>query len=84
MPWEVLGVGAKIYFLGEVHRSVEKGNFEGERARRMPSRAKRIRFVAGSFTSHAERLSEEEKHTLPFSCITSPTGARTTSWRHLK
>ena len=27
--------GDEIYFLGEVHRSVEKGNFEGERARRI-------------------------------------------------
>ena len=27
--------GDKSYFLGEVHRSVEKGNFEGERARRI-------------------------------------------------
>ena len=30
-----LGCGDEIYFLGEVHRSVEKGNFEGERAKRI-------------------------------------------------
>ena len=27
--------GDESYFLGEVHRSLEKGNFEGERARRI-------------------------------------------------
>ena len=94
-----MGAGTKFISWGEVHRSVEKGNFEGKRVRHIAfpsetytyreenvyvSSVKCIRFGAGSFTSHAERLLEEEKHTLPFPCITSPTGVRTTSWRHLK
>ena len=30
-----LGAGTKFISWGEVHRSVEKGNFEGERAERI-------------------------------------------------
>lgn len=35
LPVELLRARIKVISLGEVHRSVEKGNFEGERARRI-------------------------------------------------